>query len=52
MTLQQYYSEVIEAAFKQISFVRQEMQILVEIFSNVPTVVSDRAGTHLKCSDS
>lgn len=48
----QYSSEVIGAAFKQTSFVREEMQILVEIFSNAPKVVSDEAGTHLKCSDS
>lgn len=53
MTLQKYYSEVIEAAFKQTPFVRQEIQILAEIFSDAAEVVGEEAiFTHLKCSDS
>lgn len=53
MTLQKYYSEVIEAAFKQTPFVRQEIQILAEIFSDAAKVVSEEAiFTHLKGSDS
>ena len=53
MTVQKYYSEVIEAAFKQTPFVRQEIQILAEIFSDAAKVVSEEAiFTHLKRSDS
>jgi len=51
MTLQ-YYSEATGAPFKQTPFVRQVMQFLTETFRDVPAVLSDKAGTHLKCSDS
>lgn len=44
----QYYSEVIGAPLKQTPFVRQVTRFLTETFSDVPAVLSGKAGAHLR----